>query len=277
MAASAQPWLTTERFGAGRGWRVSLARDAFALCIMTAAYFGLFVLTRDAPFIEIVQATLRNVVSLALVAVLARPWIRRALGLTVRLQFIAHAGMAFAFSFFWLWVLTVTGALLGAASVMRFVVNPFLFGAAAEWQMFQGLFVYGLLACLVALDMRPARGGVIVLTADEAAGAARFLVRDGEDIRPLAMDQLVVVRGADDYSELVTVDGDRLVQTRLAEFERMLDPARFVRVHRSAIVNLDRMVRAEPAGGGRLLIHMEAGPTVHASRAGARALKDRTL
>lgn len=277
MTISVQPLLNTGLFGVGRGWRVGLARDAMALGIVTAAYSGLFILTRDAPFTEIVQATLRNVVSLALVAALARPWVRRAFGLTPRLQFIAHVGLAFAFSFVWLWVLTVTGALLGAASVMRFVVNPFLFGAAAEWQMFQGLFVYGLLACLVALEERPACGGVIVLTADEAEGSVRFLVRDGEDIRPLAMDRLVAVRGADDYSELVTLDGDRLVQTRLAEFERMLDPARFLRVHRSAIVNLDRMVRAEPAGGGRLLIHMEAGPTVHASRAGARALKDRTL
>jgi two-component system LytT family response regulator len=273
----AQRGLTTGLFGVGRGWRVDLARDAIALGIVTAAYLGLFVLTRDAPFIEIVQATLRNVVSLALVAALARPWVRRALRLTVRLQLIAHAGMAFAFSFVWLWVLTVAGALLGAASVMRFVVNPFLFGAAAEWQMFQGLFVYALLACLVALEQQPARAGMIVLTADEVEPNTRLLVRNGEDIHPLSMDRLVAVRGADDYSELVTLDGSRLVQTRLGEFERMLDPTRFVRVHRSAIVNLNRMVRAEPAGGGRLLIHMEAGPTVHASRAGARALKKQTL
>lgn len=277
MTDSPQPWPTTGLAGVGRGWRAGLARDAMALGVAVTAYFALFLLTRDAPFFEIVQATLRNVVSLALVAALARPWVRRVLALKGPVQIVAHGGMAFAFSFVWLWVLTVAGALLGAASVMRFVVNPFLFGAAAEWQMFQGLFVYALLACLVALEQRPARGGIIVLTADDVERAARFLVRDGEDVRPLPMDRLVAVRGADDYSELVTLDGTRLVQTRLSEFERMLDPVRFVRVHRSAIINLNRMVRAEPAGGGRLLIHMEAGPTVHASRTGARTLKDRAL
>jgi hypothetical protein len=245
--------------------------------IVASSYFLLFVLTRDVPFGDILQATLRNVVSLALVAALVRPWVRRALKLTPALQSATHAGLSIAFTLAWLWVLTVAGALLGAESVMRFVVNPFLVGPAASWQLFQGLFVYGLLASLIALEQRPARGGVIVLTAEEAEGEARFLVREGEDIRPLAVARLVSVRGADDYSELVTLDGNRLVQTRLSEFERRLDPARFVRVHRSAIINLDRMLRAEPAGGGRLLIHLEAGPPVHASRAGARALKERTL
>lgn len=76
----------------------------------------------------------------------------------------------------------------------------------------------------------------------------------------------------------MTADGaTRLVATRLVEFEAALDPKRFVRVHRSAIVNLDRLVRADGSGGGRMLLHMAAGPPVAASRAGARALRERLL
>jgi hypothetical protein len=277
VTSPAQPGLTTGLAGSGHGWRRELARDGAALGVMTLGYFILFLLTRDVPFVDILEATLRNVVSLGLVTALVRPLVRQALRLSPPAQTAAHAGLAMAFTLAWLWVLTVAGALLGAESVMRFVVNPFLVGPAAEWQMFQGLFVYGFLACLIALEQRPARGGLIVLTAEEAEGQARFLVRDEQDIRMLSVGRLVAVRGADDYSELVTLDGSRLVQTRLAEFERMLDPTRFVRVHRSAIINLDRMIKAEPAGGGRLLIHLEAGAPVHASRAGARALKERTL
>ncbi|WP_176472961.1 LytTR family DNA-binding domain-containing protein [Sphingomonas lenta] len=48
-------------------------------------------------------------------------------------------------------------------------------------------------------------------------------------------------------------------------------------MHRSAIVNLDRVVRAEPAGGGRLLLHMEAGGVVQASRAGAKLVREQLL
>ena len=63
----------------------------------------------------------------------------------------------------------------------------------------------------------------------------------------------------------------------LAEFAKSLDPAKYVRVHRSWIVNTDRIARAEPAGGGRLLLHMETGQTISTSREGAKLLRNRVL
>jgi DNA-binding LytR/AlgR family response regulator len=63
----------------------------------------------------------------------------------------------------------------------------------------------------------------------------------------------------------------------LAEFEKSLDPAQFIRVHRSRIVNVDRIERAEPAGGGRLLLHMQDGEAIPASRTGSRLLRDRVI
>jgi DNA-binding LytR/AlgR family response regulator len=63
----------------------------------------------------------------------------------------------------------------------------------------------------------------------------------------------------------------------LAEFESRLDPQRFVRVHRSRIVNLDHVDRAEPAGAGRLLLHMDNGEVVSTSRGGAQELKNRAI
>jgi two-component system LytT family response regulator len=59
----------------------------------------------------------------------------------------------------------------------------------------------------------------------------------------------------------------------LGELEARLDPTSFVRVHRSAIINLGRLERTEPAGGGRLLAHMSNGETIQVSRAGAQALR----
>jgi len=63
----------------------------------------------------------------------------------------------------------------------------------------------------------------------------------------------------------------------LAEFEATLDARRFVRVHRSRIVNLDIVERAEPAGAGRLLLHLQTGESVSTSRTGARLLKSRVI
>jgi DNA-binding LytR/AlgR family response regulator len=42
-------------------------------------------------------------------------------------------------------------------------------------------------------------------------------------------------------------------------------------------VNTHRIARAEPAGGGRLLLHMETGHTISTSRDGARLLRNRVL
>ena len=60
--------------------------------------------------------------------------------------------------------------------------------------------------------------------------------------------------GAEDKLVFAAVEGDRhYVNFTLDELEQRLDPTRFVRVHRSAIANLDRAVgaasRASPARG----------------------------
>jgi two-component system, LytTR family, response regulator len=57
--------------------------------------------------------------------------------------------------------------------------------------------------------------------------------------------------GADDYYAAVYARGRRhLIRESLSSFEARLDPVMFVRVHRSAIVNIDRVreLRAEPSG-----------------------------
>ena len=60
----------------------------------------------------------------------------------------------------------------------------------------------------------------------------------------------------------------------LTELERRLDPRRFFRVHRRAIVNLDRLIRLEPLHGGRYLAVLGDGARVEVSRAGSRRLRE---
>jgi DNA-binding LytR/AlgR family response regulator len=109
------------------------------------------------------------------------------------------------------------------------------------------------------------------------AGLSRYFVRIGDELRPLDIDTVVSIGGADDYAEVRTLAGKHLVRVTLADFAQSLDPAKYVRVHRSWIVNTHRIARAEPAGGGRLLLHMETGQTISTSRDGARRLRDRVL
>lgn len=258
------------------GARTTLRRDLLALALVALAYLIVFAATRGLDAEKLLVQVARNLLPLALAATLARGAVRRwVLALNGWRAWFAHALAAALFTLGWLWLLTVAAGILDGDGPTRFRVYPFLFGPAVEWQLFQGLALYVALAAVTVLDQRPPAAGLVVI--DDRAGLApeRFLVRQGDEIAPILASDIVSVLGADDYSEVHTVHGRHLTATTLAEWAAALDGRRFLRVHRSAIVNLDRMNRAEPAGGGRTTLRMEAGPDVTASRAGAKLLRER--
>lgn len=101
----------------------------------------------------------------------------------------------------------------------------------------------------------------------------RIFVRDRGRIIPIAVESIDRLEAEDDYVA-VHANGRRyLVYLGIAEFEASLDPARFVRVHRSHIVNLDKVSAFLPQDGARLAIEMKDGTRIMASRARARQLK----
>lgn len=188
----------------------------------------------------------------------------------VPVQAAAHAGLAVAFATTWYALILVALAFAAGVRGHGWAVSGFS-GPAFTWQVFQGLILYA----LVAATCYAIRGGreAATVTIVAAPPLERYFTRTGDEIVPVNVRDIVSITGAQDYAEVVTLDGRHLVRMSLTEFERRLDPARFVRVHRSTIVNLDHFRRAEPAGGGRLLAHMANGEVVTVSRAGAQGLR----
>jgi two-component system LytT family response regulator len=66
---------------------------------------------------------------------------------------------------------------------------------------------------------------------------------------------------------------EHLVSVRLQDLAERLDATRFVRIHRSHIVNLDFVTMCEPYDAWRLQAVMKSGRRIVASRAGTRLLK----
>jgi two-component system LytT family response regulator len=64
-----------------------------------------------------------------------------------------------------------------------------------------------------------------------------------------------------------------LKQQTIASLEAALDPARFVRIHRSYIVNFERVARIEPYGKDSRLAILADGSRLPVSRAGYARLK----
>jgi len=73
----------------------------------------------------------------------------------------------------------------------------------------------------------------------------RVLIRDGGDVHVISMPKIDYVEAQDDYV-CYRAEGKRyLKQQTLADVETILDPARFVRIHRSYILNVDRLAKLE--------------------------------
>lgn len=258
------------------------AFDAVAALLVFLAYFAVFLAVRTERSVsDAALSALINLAALLLVAAPARALLKRyVLGAAVPRQIVVHIAIAAAFSILWHWLLMVAIGIRAGGSFTEFAVRAFFPTPAFAWQLLQGTTVYALVAALTYLRARPDMPSLVVSGDGEdprEPALSRYFIRRGDDIHPVDVSQIVSITGADDYAEVATVDGSHLVRTTLAEFEVALDPARFLRVHRSRIVNLDRISRAEPAGDGKILLHMQGGQTIQTSRNGAKLFRERVV
>jgi DNA-binding LytR/AlgR family response regulator len=190
-------------------------------------------------------------------------------------QGLWHLGLATAFALAW-YVGSRVVLAFGAAALTG---QPFrmtgFYGPVLAWQLFQGLVLYAAVAAIIYAQQQRLRAaaGVERAAAADPPSLERYLIRSGEDFRPVDVGEIITITGAQDYSEVATAAGRHLVRLSVGQFESRLDPNRFIRVHRSTIIHLAHLERAELAGGGRMLAHMRNGDCVPVSRAGVKALR----
>lgn len=102
----------------------------------------------------------------------------------------------------------------------------------------------------------------------------RIVVKDGPRVHIIPLDKLDYVEAQDDYVALHSGGKSYLKQQPIASLESALDPARFVRIHRSAIVNLERIARIEPYGKESRIAVLEDGARLPISRSGYARLME---
>jgi two-component system, LytTR family, response regulator len=101
----------------------------------------------------------------------------------------------------------------------------------------------------------------------------RIVVKDGTRVTLIPVAKLDYVEAQDDYIALATHGAKHLKQQTIASIEAGLDPARFVRIHRSYIVNFERVARIEPYGKDSRLAILTDGTRLPVSRTGYTRLK----
>ncbi len=96
--------------------------------------------------------------------------------------------------------------------------------------------------------------------------ARRFLVRVREKVVVVRTEEIDWIEAADYYASIHTATGSYLLRETMTELEHRLDPERFFRVHRSAIVNLDRVREVHPLFRGDCTLVLSNGERVKLSR-----------
>jgi two-component system LytT family response regulator len=103
----------------------------------------------------------------------------------------------------------------------------------------------------------------------------RIAFREGGTIDVVPVHRIDSIEAQDDYVQISSAGRKHIKQQTLAELERQLDPSRFVRVHRSYIVNLESLARVEPYGTDSRVVILKDGTRIPVSRAGYERLRDK--
>jgi two-component system, LytTR family, response regulator len=120
-------------------------------------------------------------------------------------------------------------------------------------------------------------GAVEALQAPDGAPLARVLVRDQGRIFPINVDTIEHLRSDTKYTALAVKGRSYLVRLPIVTFEQKLDPARFVKLHRSCIVNLDFVESLTPDENSQLVARMTDGTLITANRDVSRKLREQSI
>jgi len=101
----------------------------------------------------------------------------------------------------------------------------------------------------------------------------RIPVRDGASVSIIPVAKLDYAEAQDDYVALASQGKKHLKQQTISSLEAALDPSRFLRIHRSYIVNLERVARIEPYGKDSFVAVLNTGAQLPVSRAGHARLR----
>ena len=94
----------------------------------------------------------------------------------------------------------------------------------------------------------------------------RFLVKGDGQMYFVPVGEIDWIEAYGNYVRLHVGKGVHLIRETLGNIERKLDPSRFARVHRSSIVNLDRVARMDLWGAGDYVVLLKDGTKLKLSR-----------
>jgi two-component system LytT family response regulator len=94
----------------------------------------------------------------------------------------------------------------------------------------------------------------------------RFLVKTKDVYEVVAADQVDYIEAANNYVRIFVRDKSYLMRGTLREVENCIDPLKFIRIHRSVVVNIDRVRQLRPWFSGDFIVVLDNGKELKMSR-----------
>lgn len=101
----------------------------------------------------------------------------------------------------------------------------------------------------------------------------RLLVKDGAEVHVIPVERVDWIEAQDDYAAIHSGGKSWLKPQPLAELAQGLDPAKFVRIHRSYVLNVERLARLELYAKDSRMAILADGRQLPVSRAGYARLR----
>lgn len=117
------------------------------------------------------------------------------------------------------------------------------------------------------------QSGAALLETYQEVHAEQIVVKDRSKIEIIPVDEIIRIAAQDDYAEIVTETGKHLKKQTMSHFEKILDPTKFVRVHRSSIVSVSTIKNIDRYGKETHMATLRNGDEVLVSATGYTKLK----
>jgi two-component system, LytTR family, response regulator len=109
---------------------------------------------------------------------------------------------------------------------------------------------------------------------ENSAPVNRIVVRKGNAINIIPVDEIKYVESQDDYVMIHHSSGKALKQQTLKFYEENLPKTDFVRIHRAYIVNVSEIKQIEPYGKDNHIAILQSGDKLPVSRSGYKQLRE---
>ncbi len=99
-------------------------------------------------------------------------------------------------------------------------------------------------------------------------------VLHGEEVRLISIDKVCYFKAEDKYTLVRTLENESLIKKSIRQLAAELDPDQFWRIHRSSIINVNRISGVHRSFAGRLIVKLKDLPeTLTVSRSYAHLFK----